>query len=145
MSPHLYVYWAPSLGVWVAQCEQLYTRPWTYASDRGEGWAGALHQGLAHLYMHPRAKDGTPRISESIHSKGDELTSTNGRIGNFAPGRYVCSSTACSYAWTYDGKGTWTGPYPPGSSGEYARPMTGWEIMEGYGDCARSVLTRGAR
>lgn len=136
--PHLYVYWAPALGVWVAQCEQLYTRPWTYASEKG--WDQAVHQGLAHLYMHPRAKDGSRRISESAHSPGDAVTSTNGRVRNPEAGCYRCASKECDYAFHYDGKGTWLGPVHDDGSKSYPRKHTGWELMYEHGDCARSIL-----
>lgn len=141
--PHLYIYWAPALGVWVAQCEQLYTRPWTYASEKG--WDQAVHQGLAHLYRHPRAKDGrakdgTARISESAHSPGDAVTSTNGRVSNPKAGRYTCASKECGYAFEYDGKGTWLGPYYTDGSTSYPMAYTGWGLWDSHGDCARSIL-----
>lgn len=131
--PHLYVYWAPALGVWVAQCEQLFTRPWTYASEKG--WEQAMHQGLAHLYMHPRG-----RVSASVHSGGDEVTRTNGRVRNLVAGQYVCKSKACGYAFHYDGKGTWRGPFYQDGSKSYPRNHTGWELTYEHGDCARSIL-----
>jgi len=139
VSPHLYVYWAPVLGSWVAQCEQLYTRPWTYVAE-GKGYAQALHQGLAHLYSHPRAKDGSARISASVHSPGDAVTRTNGRVRNLTAGCYTCASKECGYAFHYDGNGTWTGPHHVDGSRSYPRKQTGWQIMESDADCARSIL-----
>lgn len=77
--PHLFVYRSATHG-WVAQCESLYLRPWTYA---GRGWLDALRQGLHHLRsVHYRElsgpeHEGRPR---SLHSPGDGLTDCNGRI-----------------------------------------------------------------
>lgn len=129
---HLYVYWAPVLGVWVAQCEELYYRPWTYASDKG--YEQALHQGLAHLYSHPRKKGGL-QISASVHSRGDELTRTNGKLRNAPAGRYVCRSKECGYAFDYDGRGTWVGPFHVDGSKSYPMAYTGWGLMDSHADC----------
>lgn len=74
----LTVYYCRSLGSWVAQCEQPYTLPWTYASLH-HGWEGALTMGLRHLQDHARRKpDGSPSLY--LHLGGDQLTRTNGRI-----------------------------------------------------------------